>query len=88
VALNRRGSTLEIKVVDNGPGIPPEIGATMFDEEFTTKNPETHSGLGLSHVRRAVHALDGDVTAETTANGTSFVVVLPAAFESATVGTA
>jgi two-component system sensor histidine kinase/response regulator len=43
-----------ISVVDNGPGIPPEMVAKMFREKFTTKAPDQGTGLGLSIVRRLV----------------------------------
>ena len=79
VELLREAAALEMSVRDNGTGIPPELGATVFNEGFTTKGTDTHSGLGLTLVRQAVSSLNGTVTVE--AEGTVFRVVIPDAFE-------
>jgi signal transduction histidine kinase len=46
-------------VRDQGPGIPPELRARVFEPYVTTK--ESGSGLGLAIVRRNVRLLGGDV---------------------------
>jgi len=86
VDLIRNGTTLEITVHDNGPGISPEVSEAMFDEDFTTKNTAVHSGLGLTLVSQAVQNLNGKVNVTVDDGGTSFKVVIPAAFEDAEVG--
>jgi signal transduction histidine kinase len=42
------GDRVEIKIRDNGMGIPPEVRAKMFNPFFTTKPPGEGTGLGLS----------------------------------------
>ena len=38
---------VEIRIKDNGPGIPEEVQAEIFDPFFTTKSSGEGSGLGL-----------------------------------------
>jgi signal transduction histidine kinase len=42
------GESVEIRIHDNGTGIPPEVKEKMFDPFFTTKPPGEGTGLGLS----------------------------------------
>jgi two-component system, NtrC family, sensor kinase len=42
------GDRVEIKIRDNGTGIPPEVEDKMFNPFFTTKPPGEGTGLGLS----------------------------------------
>ena len=39
---------VEIRIRDNGPGIPPEVKEKMFNPFFTTKPAGEGTGLGLS----------------------------------------
>lgn len=70
------GPFVQVDVVDDGPGVPPEIMDRIFSPFFTTK-PQG-SGLGLAIVRKIVDAHDGriDVNAPA-AGGTHFRVTLP-----------
>jgi len=43
-----RGDHVEIRIRDNGVGIPPEVKEKMFNPFFTTKPPGEGTGLGLS----------------------------------------
>lgn len=43
-----RGEAIEIRIRDNGPGIPPEVREKMFNPFFTTKPTGEGTGLGLS----------------------------------------
>ena len=42
------GEAVEIRVRDNGTGIPPEIRDKLFQPLFTTKPTGEGTGLGLS----------------------------------------
>jgi two-component system NtrC family sensor kinase len=42
------GNRVEIRIRDNGTGIPPEVKGKMFNPFFTTKPPGEGTGLGLS----------------------------------------
>jgi signal transduction histidine kinase len=42
------GERVEIKIRDNGSGIPPEVKEKIFNPFFTTKPPGQGTGLGLS----------------------------------------
>jgi len=70
---------MEIKVSDNGPGIPEEIRATVFDP-FVTQGKKQGTGLGMAIVRSAVEAHDGTISFETEdGRGTTFIIRLPGA---------
>jgi two-component system NtrC family sensor kinase len=43
-----RGDHVEIRIRDNGTGIPPEIADKIYNPFFTTKPPGEGTGLGLS----------------------------------------
>ena len=46
--------TVQVRVIDNGHGIPPEIQARIFEPFFTTKPVGQGTGLGLDIVQRIV----------------------------------
>jgi signal transduction histidine kinase len=48
VATHDLGQAVEIRVRDNGTGIPPEVGDKLFLPFFTTKPTGEGTGLGLS----------------------------------------
>jgi GAF domain-containing protein len=47
-ATSNLGDRVEIKIRDNGGGIPPEVKEKIFNPFFTTKPPGQGTGLGLS----------------------------------------
>lgn len=70
---------VEIRICDNGPGIPAENSERIFEPTFTTKSSEEGTGLGLSICRRFIRALDGEITLEKSIPGveTVFLIDLP-----------
>ena len=50
---------VQVDVVDDGPGVPPDVMDRIFSPFFTTK-PQG-SGLGLAIVRKIVDAHDGRI---------------------------
>lgn len=66
-----------IVVIDQGPGIAPQIRDRMFDPFVTTRTGG--SGLGLSIVQRAVQAHGGLITVSPPGEETRFTIVLPKA---------
>jgi PAS domain S-box-containing protein len=67
---------VHVAIEDTGPGIEPDLLASVFDPFFTTK--EGGTGLGLSIVRKIVDVHGGDVTIESERGvGTRVVVSIP-----------
>ncbi|MEG6506363.1 ATP-binding protein [Nitratidesulfovibrio sp. 1201_IL3209] len=48
VRAEHRPEGVAVSVADNGPGIPPEVRARVFDPFYTTRPPGEGTGLGLS----------------------------------------
>jgi PAS domain S-box-containing protein len=67
------GDHVVLTVEDSGPGIDPEVLASVFDPFFTTK--EAGTGLGLSIVRKIVDQHGGDVWLESGPDGGAKVTV-------------
>lgn len=48
IRLNDSKDTIDLTITDNGDGLEEAIRDKIFDPLFTTKDPETNSGLGLT----------------------------------------
>jgi PAS domain S-box-containing protein len=69
---------VEVKVSDNGMGIPREYLNQIFDAFFTTKNPGEGTGLGLNIVYRIVSKYQGTIDVDSKERmGTTFTVKFP-----------
>jgi PAS domain S-box-containing protein len=69
---------IEIKVIDNGMGIPQKNIHKIFDPFFTTKKLGEGTGLGLNVVYRIVTKYEGTVEVESKEGiGSSFIVKFP-----------
>ena len=69
---------MEIKLSDNGNGIPPKIVDKIFQPFFTTKPTGRGTGLGLSLSYDIVKAHGGEIKVETKeGEGSAFIIQLP-----------
>lgn len=68
------GRFVRIAVSDDGPGIPKEHRARVFEPLFTTKRNGT--GLGLSIARRLIEAIGGSLRLMPAQHGTRFEILL------------
>ena len=72
------GDTIEIRVMDNGDGIPKEIQDKIFQPFFTTKPTGQGTGLGLSLSYDIVKTHNGDLLVESIeGKGATFSIRLP-----------
>jgi signal transduction histidine kinase len=80
VSTRRNGEAVEIRIADNGPGIPKELREKIFEPFFTTKPTGAGTGLGLSLSYDIVTQGHGGTLAVegTDGGGATFVVTLPA----------
>ncbi|HUD72280.1 MAG TPA: ATP-binding protein, partial [Dongiaceae bacterium] len=73
-----RRERVVIEVIDNGPGIPPEVLPRIFDPFFTTKPVGEGTGLGLSISYGIIRDHGGRIWAESEpGRGATLVVELP-----------
>ncbi len=68
-----------VSVVDNGPGIPPEMSKRIFEPFFTTKPVGKGTGLGLDIVHRLAIHNDAEIEVRSVPGRTEFRVSLPVA---------
>ena len=69
---------VEIRVSDNGNGIPKKLLDKIFQPFFTTKPTGQGTGLGLSLSYDIIKSHDGDIKVNTKENeGTAFIITLP-----------
>ena len=75
------GDRVEVRIRDNGTGIPPEIQAKIFNPFFTTKPAGEGTGLGLSMSHDIVVKQHGGTIDVVTEPGsfTEFIITLPRA---------
>jgi signal transduction histidine kinase len=73
------GNTVEIRIRDNGTGIPPEVREKMFNPFFTTKPTGEGTGLGLSMTYDIIVKQHGGRIDVDTEPGVSaeFIITLP-----------
>ena len=73
---------IELRIKDNGIGIPKEYQSKVFDKFFRVPSNNTHNvkgyGLGLSYVKEIVSAHLGYIVVESeSGKGSTFTVKLP-----------
>jgi len=90
LSATRRDGSVELRVADQGRGVPPEQREKVFEafvqgsrEELLTRSGR---GLGLTFCRLAVQAHGGTITVEDANPGAVFCVSLPSAAPSTASG--
>jgi len=79
IRTRRSRREIEIEFEDEGPGIPDEVAARIWDPFFTTKPPGQGTGLGLAIAQGIVADHGGRIEMQThVGKGSIFRVVLPA----------
>jgi len=63
-----------IRIIDNGPGLPPDVAKALFTPFITTK--ENGLGLGLVIAHDIVRDLGGDLNLGSSESGAAFIVKL------------
>ena len=80
IRTSHQGGDACVDIMDDGPGIPPEIRAAIWEPFFTTKGVGEGSGLGLDIVRRIVQQRHGgSVRVDSRPGETRFRISLPLA---------
>ena len=77
IDIRSTAEAFEIRVTDNGTGIPDAIRATLFDPFISSGKP-SGTGLGLAIVKKIIHDHDGSIEVERTSeSGTIFLIKFP-----------
>jgi two-component system, NtrC family, sensor kinase len=78
ISTKKINGKVEIRVTDNGNGIPQKVLDKIFQPFFTTKPTGQGTGLGLSLSYDIVKAHGGELKVETKeGEGTTFIIILP-----------
>jgi signal transduction histidine kinase len=77
VETRREGAVVAVAITDDGPGIPAEVLARIWEPFFTTKPAGKGTGLGLDVVPRIVMEHEGTVDVASAPGRTTFTVRLP-----------
>ncbi len=77
IATSHKTGFVEIRLIDTGAGIPPDIQSNIFEPFFTTKQMGKGTGLGLNAVQRIIQQHNGDIKVVSEPGRTEFRVCLP-----------
>jgi signal transduction histidine kinase len=79
VDIHSSDDSFDVRLADNGPGIPAAIRESLFDP-FVSSGKLNGTGLGLAIVLKIIHDHGGSVSVATTSDaGTVFLIKLPRA---------
>ncbi len=80
LTTKRADDHIEVRIRDNGAGMPDEVAEKIFNPFFTTKETNKGTGLGLSISSDIVRRHGGNITVESEpGEGTEMCVTLPLA---------
>jgi signal transduction histidine kinase len=78
VTTSSNNGNVAVKVADNGPGIPEEIQAKIFEPFYTTKPVGKGTGLGLSVSYGIIQEHKGDIQLQSSPEeGSTFTLTFP-----------
>ena len=77
IASHREGALACVRIEDDGPGIPEDVAARIFEPFYTTKAPGAGTGLGLDIAQRIVSQHEGTIRLTSAPGRTVFEVCLP-----------
>lgn len=77
VTASHDADFITVRVLDDGPGIPPAIIDRIFEPFFTTKPIGEGTGIGLDTARRIASRHHGGITVQSVPGRTEFTVTLP-----------
>src|SRR5208337_211778 len=78
ISTRRKGELVQVRVEDNGGGVPAHLVSKIFEPFFTTKKAGAGTGLGLSISHQIVADHHGRIFCEPSLlGGAAFVVELP-----------
>ncbi len=78
IRLGNNGDSVWASFLDDGPGIPPQVLASIFDPFYTTKRPGRGTGLGLSICKSVMKEHNGTIeAANAPGGGAVFTVTVP-----------
>lgn len=78
LSTKRRGDMVEIRILDNGTGIPQKVLDKIFQPFFTTKPTGQGTGLGLSLSYDIIKAHGGELKVATNeGEGSEFIIQIP-----------
>lgn len=80
--LGAAAGTVSLRIIDRGPGIPPEYHARVFDKFFRVPKGNEHSvkgyGLGLNYAAQVIRAHGGSIrVSDTPGGGCTFELHFP-----------
>ena len=79
LSITRVNGTIQVRVTDNGPGVPEPERDRIFERFVRLDNAHPGSGLGLAIARAIARRHNGDLTCDPCKSGASFTLRLPEA---------
>jgi len=77
IKTERDKEFVQVLLIDDGPGIAPEVLPNIFDPFYTTKPMGKGTGMGLEVVQRIIYQHNGSVKVKSAPGHTEFMVCFP-----------
>jgi signal transduction histidine kinase len=78
IETSKKNNAIEIRIKDNGVGMPEEVRTRIFEPFYTTKDVGKGTGLGLSIVYSIIEMHNGTIDVHSkVGEGTEFVIRIP-----------